>query len=46
MVKLYCMKDVALAATGWKPESIPLSLKFAHGLANVDCVMVWFFDKL
>ena len=36
MLKLNCMKDVALAATGWKPESRPLSLKFVHGLANVD----------
>ena len=46
MLKLYCMNDVAFAATGWKPESSPSSLKFAHGAANVDCVTVWFFDRL
>jgi hypothetical protein len=27
---------------GMKPESIPPSI-FSHGLANVDCVTVWFF---
>lgn len=46
MLKLYSMKLVAFAATGWKPESRPVALKFVHGLANVDWVMVWFFVKL
>lgn len=46
MVKLYCWKVVALVGTNWKPESRPVSLKFVQGLANVDCVMVWFLLKL
>ena len=46
MVKLYCMNEVASAATGWKPESRPVSLMFAHGCAKVDWVTVWFLDKL
>jgi len=32
---------VALAATDWKPESIPLAMGW-HGTGNVDCVTVWF----
>lgn len=39
MVKVHCMKEVAFAATGWKPESttVPSAcVKFAHGDANVD----------
>ena len=32
---------VALAATGWKPESTPPDMGW-HGAANVDCVTVWF----
>ena len=34
--------EVALAATGWKPESIPLA-SGSHGAAKDDCVTVWFF---
>lgn len=32
---------VALAATGWKPESTPPDMGW-HGAGNVDCVTVWF----
>ena len=46
MVKLYSMKLVAFVGTNWKPESRPVALKFVQGLANVDCVMVWFLLKL
>jgi hypothetical protein len=44
-VKLHEGNDVALAATNWKPESIPtvgVSISW-HGLANVDWVTEWFF---
>ena len=46
MVKLYSMKDVAFVGTNWNPESRPVALKFEHGDANVDWVMVWFLLKL
>lgn len=48
-MKVHCVKEVALAATGWKPESttVPSALvKFVQGEAKVDWVTVWFFDKL
>jgi len=32
---------VALAATGMKPESMPLAMAW-QGAAKVDCVTVWF----
>jgi len=35
---------VALAATGWKLESIPPAMGL-HGAVNVDCVTVWFLGK-
>jgi hypothetical protein len=35
---------VALAATGWKPESAPLASGW-HGAAKDDCVTVWFFGE-
>jgi hypothetical protein len=34
----------ALAATGWKLESIPPA-KGSHGAVNDDCVTVWFLGK-
>lgn len=47
-LKLHWGKDVAPAATAWKPESIPAAgvVMFWHGDANVDCVAVWFLDWL
>jgi len=47
-VKVNCMKDVALAATNWNPESTTepsAFVKFVQGDANVDWVTVWFFDR-
>ena len=35
-------KSVALAATGWKPESTPPAIA-KQGAAKVDWVTVWFF---
>jgi len=45
MVMLYVGKEVALAATGWKPELIPTVgvVTREQGSANVDCVREWFF---
>jgi hypothetical protein len=36
--------EVALAATGWKLESIPPDMG-RQGLANVDCVTEWFLGR-
>ena len=34
--------EVALAATGWNPESMPPDIG-SQGAGKVDCVTVWFF---
>jgi len=43
-VKLYCGTVVALAATGWKSESIPGvgEVNLVHGSLKLDWVTVWF----
>lgn len=48
-VKVNCWICVALATTGWKPESIPgvpsALVMRSHGLAKVDWVTEWFFER-
>ena len=48
-VKVNCWIWVAPAVTGWKPESIPLVpsalVMRSHGLAKVDWVTEWFFER-
>jgi len=45
-VKLHSGKEVAPAATGMKPESMPATgvVMVTHGDVKVDWVTVWFFD--
>jgi len=47
MVILHDGNWVAPAGTAWKPESTPALgvVMIEHGLANVDCVTVWFLAR-